>query len=151
MSRKNAHGVVEHTHIVRKADYLFRISIKALIRDPDGSVLVVKESGRDWWDLPGGGMDHEESIQNALARELKEEVGMTGDFEYKIIAVEEPGFLDHANVWQLRLVFLVTPARMNFAPGEDGDAVMFIDPKRLEHSNNSSERKVRAYSLLVSS
>ena len=40
-----------------KRDYLYRVSIKALIYNDAGQILVVKEDGRPLWDLPGGGMD----------------------------------------------------------------------------------------------
>lgn len=140
------HGVIDQLHLHRKNDYLFRISIKSLIKDEDGKVLVVKESGRTWWDLPGGGMDHEESLKDAIARELHEEVGLTGDFTYRVIAVEEPSFLEHANVWQTRLVFEVKPENMPFEAGEDGDEILFIGPGTLKSSDNLVEQKVYEYS-----
>jgi 8-oxo-dGTP pyrophosphatase MutT (NUDIX family) len=62
-----------------------------------GEVLVVKEVGRTWWDLPGGGMDHGEDIKSALARELKEEVNLSSNFTYRVIDVEDPAYLSHAN------------------------------------------------------
>lgn len=64
--------------------------MRSLMKNDAGEVLVVKESGRTWWDLPGGGMDRNESIKGAIARELHEEVGFTGNFSYQVIAVEEP-------------------------------------------------------------
>lgn len=151
MSDKNAHGVIDQEHLNRKSDYLFRISIKSIIRNSDDKVLVVKESGRTWWDLPGGGMDHEESIKDAIARELHEEVKLTGEFTYRIIAVEEPSFLEHANVWQVRLVFDVVPTNMFFEPGDDGDEISFISPTNLKDSDNLVERKVYEYSQLATS
>ena len=95
---KQPYGIINQSELGRKTDYLYRVSIKGLIRNPDGQVLVVKEAGRTWWDLPGGGMDHGEDVESALAREMHEEVGLTGEFTYKIIAVDNPGFLTHANV-----------------------------------------------------
>lgn len=88
---------------------------------------MVKESGRDWWDLPGGGMDHGESVKMAIARELREEIGLTGDFTYRIIHVDEPSLLKRAPMYQIGLVFAVTPENMNFAPGEDGDELAFFN------------------------
>ena len=38
-------------------DCLYRISLKALIYNDVGQILVVKEIDRTYWDLPGGGMD----------------------------------------------------------------------------------------------
>ncbi len=149
MSISEVNGVVSHKHSNRKTDYLFRISMKSLIRNDAGEILVVKESGRDWWDLPGGGMDHDENIYEALCRELYEEVSLTGDFTYKIIAIEDPSFLEHAKVWQIRTIFAVTPQNMTFLPGEDADDVRFIDPALLKDSSIKAEQCAYQYSLIV--
>jgi len=149
MNTEQTHGVIDQSHIDRKTDYLFRISIKGIIRSSDGNVLVVKEAGRTGWDLPGGGMDHTETIKQAIAREMHEEVSLTGDFDYRIIAVEEPKILERINVWQMRLVFEITPTTMTFAPGEDGDEVAFIDPNQLKDSANKTERRVYEYAQLL--
>jgi ADP-ribose pyrophosphatase YjhB (NUDIX family) len=149
MQDKEVHGVIRHNHINRRDDYLFRVSIKALIHGSSGKVLVVKETGRTCWDLPGGGMDHHESIKDAIRRELEEEVNLKGDFKYRIIAVEEPAVLEHARIWQMRLIFEIKPTNMSFSPGEDGDEVAFMDPLDLQNSDNSAERKVYEYSELA--
>lgn len=149
MQARTPHGDIDQSAISRKNDYLFRLSIKALIQNENGEVLVVKETGRDWWDLPGGGMDHEESIKDAITRELKEEVNLSGNFTYRVISVDEPSFLEHANLWQVRLVFLVKPTVVQFSPGEDGDDLTFIKPEALKDSTHSAERSVYYYSQLI--
>jgi len=53
----------------------YRVSVKALIYDDQGRILLVKE-GNDKWDLPGGGTDHGESLEDSLKRELQEEIGL---------------------------------------------------------------------------
>lgn len=116
--------------------------MKCLVRDKEGRVLVVKETGRNWWDLPGGGMDHGEDIAATIAREMHEEVTMTGDFTHTILTVDEPKLLDAHNFWQIRLVFAVQPKNMQFKPGDDGDELTFIDPIVLKDSTNPSERFV---------
>lgn len=57
----------------------YRVSVKALIKNDSGAILVVKEH-QDKWELPGGGLDHGESIHDCLRRELKEELNITNDF-----------------------------------------------------------------------
>ena len=140
------HGIIEHPNSPRPTDYLFRVSIKCLIRDESGRVLVVKESGRDWWDLPGGGLDHGESVKTAIAREMREEVGMTGDFTYRVVAVEDPLYSTRQNFYQIRLIVELFPETMAFSAGEDGDEVKYIDPATLQHSEELRERQVYEYS-----
>lgn len=56
----------------------YRVSVKAKINF-NGKILLVKEDGKKW-DLPGGGVEHFETIQEALIRELTEEIGASDFF-----------------------------------------------------------------------
>lgn len=148
MSRQASIGVVCHGGSARPTDYLFRISIKCLIRDDEGKVLLVKETGRSWWDLPGGGMDHGESIKSAIAREMKEEVNLKGGFTYHIIDIDEPAYLQAQDFWQLRVIFEVKPTVYEFSAGEDADEVAFIDPSVFEAAGTDAERRIFTYASL---
>jgi len=148
MATQKVYGVIDHSN-QRRTDYLYRISIKGLIHNNKGEVLVVKETGRDQWDLPGGGMDHNEGIKAAIARELHEEVGLEGDFTYTILDVEEPQLLTPHNFWQLRLIYEIIPSNMLFTPGIDGDAIAFINPYTFKDSVHYAERKVYDYATLA--
>lgn len=128
---------------------MFRLSLKAFIQNERREVLVVKETGRTWWDLPGGGMDENENIQQALVRELKEEIGYDGKFTYDILSVEDPHFLTKRKVWQARLVFKVTPESMNFSAGIDGDEIAWKDTDSFEFSESGAERLACYYGRKV--
>jgi 8-oxo-dGTP diphosphatase len=54
----------------------YRVSVKALIANAAGELLMVNE-GSHHWDLPGGGLDHGETVEEALRRELTEELDLT--------------------------------------------------------------------------
>src|SRR5512141_405894 len=54
----------------------YRISVKAIIRDDNGRVLLIREEDGSW-ELPGGGLEHGEDFREALAREVTEETGYT--------------------------------------------------------------------------
>lgn len=149
MQNTRIHGVIEHKNSTRKTDFLFRISIKAIIVNDKGEVLVVKESGRSYWDLPGGGMDHGESIKGAIARELLEEVSLKCNFTYRSIATEDPKLLEHSSILQVRVIFHVVPVSMEFYAGEDSDEVAFKDPRQFKDSDINAERYIYDYSQLI--
>jgi 8-oxo-dGTP pyrophosphatase MutT (NUDIX family) len=151
MLKQNSLGVISYdSSSKRRTDFLYRISLKCLVQNEKGEVLVVKETGRSWWDLPGGGMDHGEDIKTTIAREMKEEVNLEGDFVHEIIDVDEPAHLDMHNFWQVRLIFKVTPQNMQFSAGEDGDEVAFIHPQTFKDSDSPTERRIYDYAAIIS-
>ena len=149
MNTQLLNGVVDYPDNSRHADYLFRVSLKAVVINDEGGVLIVKETGRDWWDLPGGGLDHGESIEEALIRELHEEVGFSGSLTFIPIDVGEPHILKHLKLYQMRLTFLVKTSNFNFTPGVDGDEVKFIDPIEFKESDSWPEQSIYKYSQLA--
>lgn len=90
---------------------IYRVSIKAIIRNEAGEVLVVKEH-QDRWELPGGGLDHGESVHGCLKRELSEELGLTNDFTEEFMKIETqymPSRPDkELDFWKMSAYFNVT-------------------------------------------
>lgn len=56
-------------------DCLYRVATKAIVVHGD-KVLLVKEIPELWWGFPGGGVDHNETLETSLIRELVEELGI---------------------------------------------------------------------------
>lgn len=52
----------------------FRIGVFAVI-ERDGRYLLAHRSEIDWWNLIGGGLEYEETVEQGLSREVREEVG----------------------------------------------------------------------------
>ena len=53
-----------------------RMGSGALIRDPEGRVLLVEPTYKATWEIPGGNVERDESPRSACARELREELGL---------------------------------------------------------------------------
>ena len=61
-------------------DVRFHITVKAIIAHED-KILILKKvlpstDGLGYWELPGGGLEYNETPQEALQREVKEETSL---------------------------------------------------------------------------
>jgi 8-oxo-dGTP pyrophosphatase MutT (NUDIX family) len=64
----------------------FHLGIKALIRNANGDILLLKTNpdqlkgydGEPYWDIPGGRMERGSTVEETLKREIKEETGLLG-------------------------------------------------------------------------
>jgi 8-oxo-dGTP pyrophosphatase MutT (NUDIX family) len=102
-----------------------RRGVRALIVDPADRVLLVRFADEfgDWWSTPGGGVDPGESDVDALARELKEEVGLV-DFELGPLIWMREHWLVNPRRWggQEERIYLIRSERFepmpSFSPAE---------------------------------
>lgn len=71
------------------------------------SILLVRTSYRTGWTLPGGFADRRETLPQAAARELKEEVGLVVEphflRETKVIFHTTEHLRDHVHIFELEL------------------------------------------------
>src|SRR5437588_10743672 len=67
----------------------FRIAASALIFDGE-RVLLAHRRDIDWWNLPGGGMEVGETVDEALRREVAEETGLEVEAEQLVGVYSKP-------------------------------------------------------------
>ena len=67
----------------------FRIAVSALIFE-EGRVLLAHRRDIDWWNLPGGGMEVGETVDEALCREVAEETGLEVEVEQLVGVYSKP-------------------------------------------------------------
>ena len=118
----------------------YRVSVKALIRDKDGKVLVVKEN-QDSWSLPGGGLNHGEEPEDGVRRELKEELSIenTNILGIKSVSTFE---LKIKEAWLLWIVYEVEIETNDFVYGDGVTDARFIDIETIKSSKDIFEQQV---------
>ncbi len=58
----------------------YRLNVAAILRKPTGHILICERLGIPGaWQFPQGGVDKGETLEEAIARELEEEIGVTAD------------------------------------------------------------------------
>lgn len=108
----------------------YRVSVKALMRNKNGEILMVSEKGGDF-SLPGGGMDHGETAHECLVRELHEEIALTTPFGENLIGMQTR-FVETKQAWLMWLVYEIAYDELDFSVGEHGEAVAWVAPKDID-------------------
>jgi NAD+ diphosphatase len=108
----------------------------ALITDEEGRLLITvraNEPVKGTWDLPGGFVDPGESAEQALAREVKEEIGL--DIVSAEYFCSVPNFYEYKGVSyatvDLAYICNVQDASKAKA-GEEIDRVLFLRPADID-------------------
>ena len=68
----------------------FRIGVFAVI-ERDGRYLLARRRDIGWWNLPGGGLEAGETVDEGLAREVREEVGVEIEIVRLVGVYSKPG------------------------------------------------------------
>jgi len=92
-----------------------------MIERGDGSLLLVRQSYRNRWGVPGGLLKRGETPHAAAVREVREEVGLD------IVLIGEPAVVVEPAARRVDLIF-----RAAVAPGEDPDQARPRSPEITE-------------------
>ena len=103
-------------HLALRADWFVRRprthGAHALALTPDREVILVKLRYASGWRLPGGGRDAAEPAEEAVLRELREEIGMTAHgavrpltgIDPSLVVVEDVVYTAHRWSWEVERV-----------------------------------------------
>lgn len=88
-----------------------RVSVRALVLDGNDIIAVENAAGPGKLHMPGGGVEHGETMLDALRRELREEIGVGAASAEYLLAIENL-FETYLGVFHaVEHVFLVAPDR----------------------------------------
>jgi ADP-ribose pyrophosphatase YjhB (NUDIX family) len=101
--------------------------VRALLITPDGDLLTIwrcRPGQEPYWVLPGGGVEDGESLEAALARELREEIAATASIHSLLYILDRAGECQY---------FYLGRARSWSAEAADRSGPEFTDPARGEY------------------
>ena len=110
---------------------MLRIAI-GILRDTQGHFLVAKRPAGKYlaglWEFPGGKLEQDEASRDALARELREELGVSVDSIDYLTQIEHdyPDFSVAIDVWLVRQY-------VGEARGLEGQELAWVTYDQLEH------------------
>jgi 8-oxo-dGTP pyrophosphatase MutT (NUDIX family) len=76
--------------IVRRLAPQYTAGSICLVERPDGKVLLIRQSYRNHWGLPGGLLRRHETPEDAAVREIAEEVGLPIELISEPVVVLDP-------------------------------------------------------------
>lgn len=133
---KDFHG---KTHTVNADDLINRLSAYGVYITND-KVLLIKDPRSNRWELPGGGVESNETILQALAREFLEETGVSPTGKISLLDEWVEYFFDVVGQqgWRAnRKFFLIAnidneSKLLSNGNGEDSAGAEFIAIEKLE-------------------
>jgi 8-oxo-dGTP pyrophosphatase MutT (NUDIX family) len=124
----------------------YRVSIKGLAVDETGRFLLVKEDNGKW-ELPGGGLDHDEDPIIGLKREIKEEMGLVVTFispspKYFITVLHV-----ERNTYIANVIYEIKLRDLNFTPSDECQELRYftVDEARNEDLLPNIEKFLEHY------
>ncbi len=125
------------------------IVIFTIDEDDDLNILLIKRGGypyKDKWAIPGGFLEvGKESLDEAAARELKEETGVDGVFLNQLYTFGEPDRDPRTTVITVAYMALVPKQALNITAGDDAN-----DAKLFKISYDVNGLVLRSHGLSIS-
>jgi 8-oxo-dGTP pyrophosphatase MutT (NUDIX family) len=131
------------THSGKYPDAFYRVTAKAIIKDARGYILAIWDPD-GFWNVPGGGIDHGDTVEAGLARELDEELGYSGDFTMTYIDTLTY-YAPRLEYCCMHIFFDVKLADYKGTIGADTTKAEFIDPAQFKDTTKVAHQFIYKY------
>lgn len=113
-----------------------RIVVTALIKKEDKYVFI-KKKGEDIYHLPGGAVEENEDVYEALRREVKEECGLEIKDIKPVDFVVIKGIHDDIDSQSIYLRFTANYLKGNLRAGEETSEAVALKPNEIIKTNQN--------------
>jgi ADP-ribose pyrophosphatase YjhB (NUDIX family) len=119
------------------------VGVRALVENEQDQILLVKHTYSSLWYLPGGGINKKEHLRDALARELKEEIGLEIIDEPMLLATYA-NFLEHKS--DFVSLFIVKKFKITSIKNMEIEEWGFFDKDKIpENTSPATRRRLSEY------
>lgn len=108
-----------------------QVGVKVIIKNSDDEILLIRRSDvldqeMVYWDIPGGRINPEERLQQALEREVYEETGIR-QINNPILIAAQDIFVESKNLHVVRLTYTVTVSDVNVVLSKEHTAYQWTE------------------------
>ncbi|WP_055110141.1 NUDIX hydrolase [Paenibacillus ihumii] len=124
---------------MRRVDVVYTL----LVNEDGTKILMVKNSGRNAWTLPGGAVEPNETLEMAAIREAKEETGL--DVEITGVVAVNEGLFTELDQHVVFVTFRgrIAGGRMEIVRPDEIHAIEWIDVEQADELMPFYKEKLR--------
>jgi len=126
----------------------YRTSVKALIKNKEGKILLSKEES-GFYDFLGGGLDHGETLQEGLKREVLEETGLHVKKIYYKPSYYITFYSTLNSRWAANVLMECELEDLNFTASDECIALEFFTPQEILDNPNCFESTKKVAKLML--
>lgn len=109
----------------------YRVSVKGVVIDENGRVLLTRQDNNKW-DMLGGGLDYGEDPKDCLRREVYEEAGLTvtniSERPMYFLTVKR----ESRDSYLANIIYQITLENLDFTPSEECQELRFFTPEEMD-------------------
>ena len=117
-----------------------QVGVKVIIRNDNGDVLLLKRTSQFLlpadseasWDIPGGRFEPDESLRDALAREVNEEIGATLQGTPELLIAQDI-FVSSRDLHVIRLTYLHKQSLDSIVLSDEHSEYKWLSIDELQH------------------
>lgn len=113
---------------------VFSIGVFAIILDKDNKVLLCHRQDHDLWNLPGGGLEENETPEMGVVREVREETGLN------VVVEKITGVYSKKDKNEIVFSFLCRVVGGELTLNDEADQILYFDLKSIP--NNFSPKQL---------
>ena len=123
------------------------VAVMAVVRDAEGSVLLIERTDNGLWAAPGGAQDIGESVTEAVQREVREETGLEVEVTDISGIYSDPAHVIEYDDGEVRqefsLCFHASPIGGEIRPGSESRRVHWVSPEVINELTMDPSMRLR--------